>query len=252
MPDPKPKTPARVELDLAISGTPTGSTTGTAELHLDARVAVTAYLNLSSGIASSLEALGANIAAQYGDNLGQVYAVVLLGTDDAERSSETTTKRVILRLLKRLTRYSITPELVASLSSQQLEDLAVGTIQRGIDDLTAELAGTPRSCRICMCTDQDCTSCIERTGHACYWVEDDLCSACAGAGPGTDLELALSPVSDAEIENYMKRFTVVMGEESYPDCVRSALDGFLDVRRRALVGRAQSDDGHDENDQTAP
>jgi hypothetical protein len=36
-----------------------------------------------------------------------------------------------------------------------------------------------RSCRICGCTDLDCSVCIERTGEPCHWVEEDLCSACA-------------------------------------------------------------------------
>lgn len=34
-------------------------------------------------------------------------------------------------------------------------------------------------CRVCGCTDRDCSGCIARTGQACSWVEDDLCSACA-------------------------------------------------------------------------
>jgi hypothetical protein len=37
-----------------------------------------------------------------------------------------------------------------------------------------------RRCRVCGCTDDDCRQCIEKTGEPCYWVEDDLCSACAG------------------------------------------------------------------------
>lgn len=36
-----------------------------------------------------------------------------------------------------------------------------------------------RKCRRCGCTDADCSGCIERTGRPCYWVEKDLCSACA-------------------------------------------------------------------------
>lgn len=36
-----------------------------------------------------------------------------------------------------------------------------------------------RNCRICGCTERDCTGCVARTGHPCYWVEEDLCSACA-------------------------------------------------------------------------
>ena len=40
----------------------------------------------------------------------------------------------------------------------------------------------PRICRGCGCTDDDCSQCIEKTGHACHWVEPDLCSACKGEG----------------------------------------------------------------------
>ena len=35
-----------------------------------------------------------------------------------------------------------------------------------------------RTCRRCGCTEADCSRCIERTGEACHWIEDDLCSAC--------------------------------------------------------------------------
>jgi hypothetical protein len=35
-----------------------------------------------------------------------------------------------------------------------------------------------RTCRVCGCTDNDCSGCIERTGVPCRWVEPDLCSAC--------------------------------------------------------------------------
>ena len=37
-----------------------------------------------------------------------------------------------------------------------------------------------RKCRVCGCTDDDCTDCYVRTGEPCFWVEDDLCSACVG------------------------------------------------------------------------
>ena len=35
-------------------------------------------------------------------------------------------------------------------------------------------------CRVCGCIDEDCSGCIDETGYACHWVEDDLCSRCAG------------------------------------------------------------------------
>jgi len=39
--------------------------------------------------------------------------------------------------------------------------------------------GSARVCRVCGCTDLDCSGCIAKTGQPCYWVEPDLCSACA-------------------------------------------------------------------------
>lgn len=40
------------------------------------------------------------------------------------------------------------------------------------------VAAGVRFCRKCLCTDDDCSGCIERTGEPCHWVEEDLCSAC--------------------------------------------------------------------------
>ena len=45
-----------------------------------------------------------------------------------------------------------------------------------------------RTCRICGCTDEDCSACIEKTGIPCHWVEKDLCSACM-PGQATNLLL---------------------------------------------------------------
>lgn len=38
-----------------------------------------------------------------------------------------------------------------------------------------------QKCRICGCTENDCSQCIKLTGKPCHWVESDLCSACADA-----------------------------------------------------------------------
>jgi hypothetical protein len=35
-----------------------------------------------------------------------------------------------------------------------------------------------RECRVCGCTDTDCSDCIVDQGYPCYWVEYDLCSRC--------------------------------------------------------------------------
>ena len=44
----------------------------------------------------------------------------------------------------------------------------------------------PRTCRLCGCTDMNCSQCVEKTGHPCSWVRQEgggdftepLCSAC--------------------------------------------------------------------------
>lgn len=43
-------------------------------------------------------------------------------------------------------------------------------------DVVVEM--TCQRCRVCGCTQFDCSQCIEKTGSPCYWVADDLCSAC--------------------------------------------------------------------------
>ena len=39
-----------------------------------------------------------------------------------------------------------------------------------------------RTCRVCGCTDDDCSQCIKAQGHPCNWVESDLCSRCKDEG----------------------------------------------------------------------
>ena len=46
--------------------------------------------------------------------------------------------------------------------------------QRGLPLVAAMV----RACRVCGCTDNDCSQCVARTGTACHWVAQDLCSAC--------------------------------------------------------------------------
>lgn len=34
------------------------------------------------------------------------------------------------------------------------------------------------TCRVCGCTDNNCSGCIRKTGQPCSWVRPGLCSAC--------------------------------------------------------------------------
>lgn len=44
----------------------------------------------------------------------------------------------------------------------------------------ARLYGEMEECLVCGCTEDDCGQCVEKTGHACSWADDDhtICSAC--------------------------------------------------------------------------
>ena len=54
------------------------------------------------------------------------------------------------------------------------------TAEELTEDLEADsMPVTERTCRVCGCTDGDCSQCIAKTGQPCHWVADDLCSACA-------------------------------------------------------------------------
>lgn len=46
-------------------------------------------------------------------------------------------------------------------------------------DGALEPATTEMRCRVCGCTNDDCSQCIARHGEPCTWVAPGLCSACA-------------------------------------------------------------------------
>ena len=63
-----------------------------------------------------------------------------------------------------------------------------------------------RRCRVCGCTEDDCSACIKKTGHPCHWVDDDLCSACAGNGvPKTGLAGRLRDWMKAQKRPFQQR-----------------------------------------------
>jgi hypothetical protein len=71
------------------------------------------------------------------------------------------------------------PESESELGAEEIADIELDAVR--YDRLDDEVE--QRSCRECGCTEDDCSSCVERTGEPCFWVEPDLCSACA-AKPG--------------------------------------------------------------------
>ena len=63
---------------------------------------------------------------------------------------------------------------------KSLQNLSEGfkTLHLNIQTALKNAGLKKQRCRICGCTDDDCSGCIKRTGQPCYWVKDDLCSAC--------------------------------------------------------------------------
>jgi hypothetical protein len=78
------------------------------------------------------------------------------------------------------------------------------------------------ACRVCKCTDDDCSQCIAKTGSPCRWVEPDLCSACASEPPNHPNTPENEPAAPI-------RFTYVDGIDAARD-ERLRADGFEPVQ----------------------
>jgi hypothetical protein len=59
-----------------------------------------------------------------------------------------------------------------------------------LDDATPVPERSVQTCRVCGCTDDDCSQCIERTGAPCCWEEHGLCSACVCPSCGEEDRVA--------------------------------------------------------------
>lgn len=72
-------------------------------------------------------------------------------------------------------------------------------LNKAIEDAKAWIKAL-RRCRKCGCTEHDCRQCISKTGNSCFWVEEDLCSACKEEEPKivvTDSRAMSGAVDDA-------------------------------------------------------
>lgn len=84
-----------------------------------------------------------------------------------------------------------------------------------------------RRCRVCGCTDEDCTRCVERTGALCWWVADDLCSACWAAKLPIGTVVRVVPSALLDLPDPCGR--VIGVDPLYPPCV------LVELRQPAVV-----------------
>lgn len=73
--------------------------------------------------------------------------------------------------------------------------------------------GLPR-CRVCGCSDDDCTACVEASGEPCHWAEADLCSRCAGARHDDE-----DIVAESEIPDYDDSWCDTCHNTGVDDCL---------------------------------
>jgi hypothetical protein len=73
------------------------------------------------------------------------------------------------------------PDRILSINKRQLtlDQIEVIASRANMDPAEFVDLLLERRCRVCGCTQNDCSQCIEKTGSPCYWISEDLCSACA-------------------------------------------------------------------------
>lgn len=88
-------------------------------------------------------------------------------------------------------------------------------------------------CRGCGCTDDDCSGCIERTGHPCHWVAPGFCSACAQAElPKVQAQMVKVRAMRSEEHEQMKQFLAFAQAEPYPETAEGWRARQAEARRR--------------------
>lgn len=85
------------------------------------------------------------------------------------------------------------------------------------------------SCRVCGCTEEDCSECIKRTGEPCSRVEPDLCSACYPI-----VNFNFDETSREELEAYVEELTKVI--DGYVGNLRAVA-----IRQRAKANKQLKD-----------
>jgi hypothetical protein len=73
------------------------------------------------------------------------------------------------------------------------------------------------ACRVCACTEEDCSGCIEKTGAPCWWVSEDLCSACATNADADAYGTLACDVAEEVAERYSLSGVMVLLLDNHGD-----------------------------------
>lgn len=115
-------------------------------------------------------------------------------------------------------------------------------------ETTPEPIFDERKCRVCGCTDDDCSGCIAATGYPCAWVSEDLCSRC------NDEAVAAELADDDEPDTYAEATEDVDDLVAERDLDSDPLDVDVDtpeVAGRVAAAAAQLDAFLDEREESA-
>jgi DnaK suppressor protein len=133
--------------------------------------------------------------------------------------------------------------------SEEGKAIASGTAPKELPPVETKKARKPREkkdkqflvarkCRVCGCTEYDCRQCIEKTGEACHWVEQDLCSACQEpTAIPMDEEVATDviPGDDPEIKVTDTRASTLPSEQSTQTPKEIIMDFFKQLAATGTV-----------------
>jgi ParB/RepB/Spo0J family partition protein len=102
-------------------------------------------------------------------------------------------------------------------------------ILRGEDpDATGAMSGV---CRVCGCTEENCTQCMEKTGNPCHWVDEEktLCSACADNEKKEDRRVKITDdISHIEIYALVAAFGAAPKDHEFHGFPEEGNEGEID------------------------
>ena len=86
-------------------------------------------------------------------------------------------------------------------------------------------------CKLCGCTDLDCSQCVDKTGVPCFWMDEDkdICSACVYRDHSMTVLMNLANAAGAEFED--EKMAVDILEHTFKKVIEAVLDSDIDIEK---------------------